>query len=54
MARQRREFTLPPDSIKYIDQFGNRQGSRVVEEALELHKNKDKIIMPNPKVRIEI
>lgn len=45
MARPTKNLTLSPDSIEYLSNFPNQ--SRTVDEALELHKNKDKVIIKN-------
>ena len=45
MARPRKEFTLSPHTIDYLKNFNN--ASKIVDEAIELHKNKDKQIILN-------
>jgi len=42
MARQAGHFTLSEHSLQYLKDFPNK--SKVVDEALELHRNKDKKI----------
>lgn len=43
MAKYNAHHTLNKDSQDYLKQFENQ--SRIIEEALELHKNKDKIMI---------
>lgn len=43
MARPRHDLTLSKESTEYLKQFGNK--SKVVDEAIELHKVKDKLVM---------
>ena len=46
MARTTKNLTLSPDSANYLKNFDNQ--SRIVDEALELHRNRDKIVIkPN-------
>ena len=55
MARPRKEFTLSTHTIDYLKNFNN--ASRVIDEAIELHKNKDKQIILNklkPKAEVRI
>lgn len=43
MARQRVNRSLAPETLEYLKQFDNE--SRIIDEAVELHKNKDKIVV---------
>lgn len=48
MARTTKNLTISPDSAEYLKKFPNQ--SKVVDEAIELHRNKDKIIMKEPEL----
>ena len=48
MARPRHDLTLSTDTTAYLKQFDNK--SKIVDEAIELHKNKDKLIMKEPDI----
>jgi len=53
MARPRGNWTLDKNSIDYLKQFPNQ--SKVLDEAIELHRNKDKMILkeiPSYKARV--
>ena len=43
MARAKHNLTLSNDSTNYLKNFSNM--SKVVDEALELHKIKDKLVL---------
>lgn len=43
MARPRGNWTLDQKSYEYLKKHENQ--SRIIDEALELHKNKDKMII---------
>ena len=51
MARQRKEFTLGQVTIEYLKNFNN--ASKIIDEAIELHKNKDKVVR-NPELRVKL
>lgn len=42
MARPRGNWTLDVESINYLKSFPNQ--SKILDEAIELHKNKDKTV----------
>lgn len=56
MVRIVKNLTISKESAEYLKSFENE--SRTVDEALEIHKNKDKIVVKNDSgiknVRIEI
>lgn len=43
MARPRGNWTLDPSSLEYLKLFPNQ--SKVLDEAIELHRNKDKKVI---------
>ena len=43
MARPRGNWTLDKNSIEYLKQFPNQ--SKIIDEAVELHRNKDKYVL---------
>lgn len=52
LARQRVNRSLSKETLEYLKQFPNE--SRIIDEAVELHRNKDKIVMKNPQVTIKV
>lgn len=52
MARQRKEFTLGHTTIDYLKNFKN--ASKVIDEAIELHKNKDKVVINQENHEIKV
>ena len=50
MARPRGNWTLDKNSIDYLKQFPNQ--SKVLDEAIELHRNKDKKVSNIPRAKI--
>lgn len=50
MARPRGNYTLDTHTIEYLKQFNNQ--SRVIDEAVELHKNKDKMVIQQEKPKL--
>ena len=51
MARQPKHHTLSEESHEYLKQFKNE--SQIIDQALELHRNKDKIVMNEPKKELK-
>ena len=49
-ARPSVHHTISPESENYLKQFGN--ASKIIDEALELHRNKDKLVMKPQKGEI--